>query len=88
MAPRDTGKLSDEERARAIKTFEELGLCVQLAEAAATLGWKSPSPIQQQAVPPLLQGMSTWHGLIKHAITPLHIAAETFVISRAGPHGA
>lgn len=49
-------KLSAEERAAAIKAFEELGLCAQLAEAAAGLGWKTPSPIQQQAVPPLLQG--------------------------------
>lgn len=43
-------------RAEAVSAFEALGLCTQLAEAAADLGWKSPSPVQQQAVPLLLQG--------------------------------
>lgn len=51
-----TEALTDQERAAAIKAFEELGLCAQLAEAAASLGWKTPSVIQQEAVPPLLQG--------------------------------
>ncbi|GBF91769.1 DEAD-box ATP-dependent RNA helicase [Raphidocelis subcapitata] len=51
-----TTHMSDAERAEAIKAFEALGLCSQLAEAAAGLGWKTPSVIQQQAVPPLLQG--------------------------------
>lgn len=45
-------------RAEAVSAFEALGLCTQLAEAAADLGWKSPSPVQQQAVPLLLQGTS------------------------------
>lgn len=49
-------KLTDEERKASIKAFEELGLCTQLAEAAASLGWKQPSIIQKQAIPPLLQG--------------------------------
>lgn len=50
--------MTDAERKAAIKAFEGLGLCTQLAEAAANLGWKTPSVIQQQAVPPLLQGES------------------------------
>ena len=49
-------KLTDEERAKSIAAFEKLGLCTQLAEAAAILGWKQPSHIQEQAVPHLLQG--------------------------------
>ncbi|GLI59076.1 hypothetical protein VaNZ11_000909 [Volvox africanus] len=49
-------KLTDAERASAIAAFEKLGICTQLAEAAAGLGWKSPSSIQEQAIPHLLQG--------------------------------
>lgn len=49
-------KLTDVERAASIAAFSKLGLCPQLAEAAASLGWKTPSPIQEQAVPHLLQG--------------------------------
>lgn len=41
---------------KAITAFEALGVCRQLAEAAAGLGWKTPSSIQVQAVPHLLQG--------------------------------
>jgi ATP-dependent RNA helicase DDX47/RRP3 len=48
--------LTDVERAAAIKEFESLGLCTQLAEAAAALNWKEPSNIQREAVPHLLQG--------------------------------
>jgi len=44
------------ERAAAIEAFLALGVCTQLAEAAANLGWKTPSSIQEQAVPHLLQG--------------------------------
>jgi ATP-dependent RNA helicase DDX47/RRP3 len=57
MGARETDTLTEEERAAAIKAFEELGLCTQLAEAAASLGWKTPSVIQQQAVPPLIKGV-------------------------------
>lgn len=47
----------DQENAATIKAFEELGLCTQLAEAAVSLGWKSPTSIQEQAIPNLLQGL-------------------------------
>lgn len=40
----------------AAKEFEKLGVHPQLAEAAASLGWKKPSAIQEQAVPQLLKG--------------------------------
>lgn len=37
-------------------TFEELGVCVELAEAAVALGWKAPTEIQKQAIPQTLAG--------------------------------
>lgn len=48
--------LSEEEHSKAVAAFQKLGVCEQLAEAAASLGWKSPSSIQEQAVPLVLQG--------------------------------
>lgn len=56
MKARSQTELTEQEREAAIKAFEGLGLCTQLAEAAAGLGWKQPTVIQQQAVPPLIQG--------------------------------
>lgn len=56
MKARPQNELTEQEREAAIKAFEGLGLCTQLAEAAAGLGWKQPTVIQQQAVPPLIQG--------------------------------
>jgi len=50
------GQLSDAETKEAIEAFKNLGVHPQLAEAAAMLGWKSPSAIQEQAVPQLLKG--------------------------------
>lgn len=47
--------LTPAENDTAITAFEELGICRQLAEAAAGLGWKTPSSIQAQAIPHLLQ---------------------------------
>jgi superfamily II DNA/RNA helicase len=49
-------ELSESERIKSVEAFKALGVHAQLAEAAASLGWKSPSPIQEQAVPLLLQG--------------------------------
>ena len=40
----------------AVALFEKLGVCRQLAESAAGLGWKAPTSIQEQAVPHLLAG--------------------------------
>jgi ATP-dependent RNA helicase DeaD len=37
-------------------TFEDLGLSESTLEALAHLGYERPTPIQEQAVPPLLQG--------------------------------
>lgn len=56
MVTQDRTALSDEEKAAAVEQFQALGICVQLAEAAAALGWKEPTTIQRQAVPPLIQG--------------------------------
>ena len=49
--------LSASENASTVTSFAALGICTQLAEAAAALRWKQPTPIQEQAVPHLLQGM-------------------------------
>ncbi|KAL4442077.1 hypothetical protein ABPG77_011338 [Micractinium sp. CCAP 211/92] len=54
MAPASKA-LSEEEHSKAVAAFQKLGVCEQLAEAAAALGWKSPSSIQEQAVPLVLQ---------------------------------
>lgn len=44
------------ETAEAVKKFKALGVCDQLAEAAAALGWTAPTEIQAAAVPHLLAG--------------------------------
>ena len=44
------------EMAAAVKKFTALGVCEQLAEAAAALGWTAPTEIQAAAVPHLLAG--------------------------------
>ena len=49
-------KMSAKEKEEAIAAFQALGVCTQLAEAAAGLGWKKPSSIQTEAVPHLLAG--------------------------------
>lgn len=49
--------LNDEEKRVSIESFMALGVCKELAEAAAGLGWKTPSAIQEQAIPHLLSGM-------------------------------
>ena len=46
----------EEGRAKVVAAFQALGLCEQLAEAAAALGWKAPSSIQEQAIPQVLAG--------------------------------
>lgn len=54
MAPLKT--LTETEHKSAVESFEKLGICSQLAEAAASLGWKVPTSIQQQAIPSVLEG--------------------------------
>jgi len=46
----------EKSKAEAADAFEKLGVCRQLAVSAADLGWKSPTSIQEQAVPHLLAG--------------------------------
>ena len=38
------------------KAFTDLGVCSALAEGCLALGWKSPTDIQRQAVPQLIDG--------------------------------
>jgi ATP-dependent RNA helicase DDX47/RRP3 len=40
----------------AAPTFSGLGVCEELAEACAALKWKTPTPIQHEALPPALAG--------------------------------
>ena len=40
--------------------FAELGLCPQLASAAAQQAWACPTNIQLQAIPPILAGSDVW----------------------------
>lgn len=56
MVGSNSTQLSESDHKAAVKAFEELGICAQLAEAAASLGWKSPTSIQEQAIPNVLQG--------------------------------
>src|SRR3954447_219215 len=37
-------------------TFKDLGLSAQLLEALDDVGYESPSPIQEEAIPPMLEG--------------------------------
>eukprot|EP01025_Chloroclados_australasicus_P019821 TRINITY_DN20867_c0_g2_i2.p1 TRINITY_DN20867_c0_g2~~TRINITY_DN20867_c0_g2_i2.p1 ORF type:complete len:448 (-),score=59.52 TRINITY_DN20867_c0_g2_i2:605-1927(-) len=48
--------LTKEEQVKASKEFQELGVCSELADTAAELGWKKPTSIQQQAIPHSIQG--------------------------------
>src|SRR4051794_8422756 len=42
---------------RRVTTFKDLGLSEPALEALAHLGYASPTPIQEQAIPPLLEGL-------------------------------
>lgn len=37
-------------------TFSELGICPEILEAIEVLGFETPSPIQEKAIPPALEG--------------------------------
>src|SRR5579859_2238752 len=41
----------------AVTTFSELGLSDAVLEAIRDVGYEAPSPIQEEAIPPLLQGL-------------------------------
>ena len=42
----------------AAAAFTSLGVCRELSDVAARLGWKKPMPIQMEAIPKLLAGRS------------------------------
>jgi ATP-dependent RNA helicase DeaD len=46
-----------------MKSFSELGLSVQVVEAIRQMGFETPTPIQEQAIPVLLQGNTDLVGL-------------------------
>lgn len=41
---------------KALKSFQTLGLCAEIAQTAVDLGWASPSKIQEEAIQLILQG--------------------------------
>ncbi|XP_017627336.1 DEAD-box ATP-dependent RNA helicase 10-like isoform X2 [Gossypium arboreum] len=45
-----------EEEKEEIKSFKDLGLCDELVEACDSLGWKTPTKIQVEAIPHALEG--------------------------------
>jgi ATP-dependent RNA helicase DDX47/RRP3 len=48
--------LSESEKKKAVEAFAALGVCDELAQACASLGWKAPSAIQTESIPQALQG--------------------------------
>ena len=44
-------------RPRLMNTFADLGLAPDILAAIADVGWNAPSPIQEQAIPSLLEGL-------------------------------
>lgn len=87
--------LSEEDAKKAVQAFEALGICNQLAEAAASLGWKSPSSIQEQAIPQVLQGERRGGGRAGRAVglqgtccsQPLPASRQPGGASSAAPAG-
>jgi len=39
-----------------VTSFADLGLAPEILEALTEVGYESPSPIQEQAIPPMLEG--------------------------------
>ncbi|KAL6660000.1 hypothetical protein ACP70R_002122 [Stipagrostis hirtigluma subsp. patula] len=55
----DTVEVPGEEQEparRQASTFAELGICTELVEACDAMGWKEPTTIQSEAIPPALEG--------------------------------
>ena len=50
------GKIDVVQAADGLMSFEDLGLIPQLLDAVRDAGYTSPTPIQQQAIPPALRG--------------------------------
>ncbi|GKV29335.1 hypothetical protein SLEP1_g38270 [Rubroshorea leprosula] len=54
MAEEDVEAVAEEKEE--IKSFKALGLCDELVEACESLGWKTPTKIQIEAIPHALEG--------------------------------
>ena len=70
MVAQLASELGDARRASAVEAFEALGVCKQLAEAAASLGWQSPSEIQAQSIPIVLKGVGVGRGYTRVEFRP------------------
>ncbi len=66
-----------------VQKFQALGVCEQLAEAAVALGWKTPTGIQEQAVPHLLQGWRMLCNMLSHM---MQLAPDAWVAAVANAH--
>jgi ATP-dependent RNA helicase DDX47/RRP3 len=51
---------ADEVEVVAQKTFTDLGIIESLCEACVNLGYKHPTPIQEQSIPLALEGKDMW----------------------------
>src|SRR3954452_1336887 len=58
MEPMDGERDTSDERDASTDgtTFEDLGLRPELLRALSSLGYEEPTPIQQKAIPPLVEG--------------------------------
>ena len=48
--------IAAEDSSEPVKTFQDLGIIESLCEACTALGYKAPTPIQEQSIPYALQG--------------------------------
>lgn len=56
MAQRSKSHPAESEEEGGKGAFEALGVCAELAEAAESLGWSTPTEVQKQAIPLALKG--------------------------------
>ena len=71
-------------------TFDELGLSAELLRAVADEGYSEPTPVQSQAIPPILAGQDVMAGAqtgtgktAAFALPILHRLAQSPAPSRA-----
>jgi ATP-dependent RNA helicase DDX47/RRP3 len=63
--------LSEADAEKSKEAFRDLGVCDELCEACADMGWKVPTEIQREALPPLLDGA---RGPVSLQTAPTHIS--------------
>jgi ATP-dependent RNA helicase DDX47/RRP3 len=63
--------LSEADAEKSKEAFKALGVCDELCEACADMGWKVPTEIQREALPPLLEGARARFSL--HETSDTHV---------------